>query len=215
MKPTPQITLGARPMRRHRPPILAGEGMIVFAGLGGPGADAVLGAAHFDHARQVSVEGDPPVPAVAAQIHEPAAAIEPAPSWRPTSRVEWYSGWVPVMIDPIVLEQRIALAMQVLVGDHVVVDAVVIEPVEEVGVGIVLIERRAVAAEPGMIARREIQDRPEAARIAHAGAVGMAVVERAAEFGMVVHVEVGMAEVQQPPIVRSAPRAVMCSAWLA
>ena len=43
------------------------------------------------------VEGDAPVPAVAAEIHEPAAAIDPR-FIASHMRVEWYSGWVPVMM---------------------------------------------------------------------------------------------------------------------
>ena len=56
-----------------------------------------------------------------------------------------------------------------------------------------------MAAEPGVIARRHVQVRAQAAGIADARAVDMAVVERGADFGMVVHPEIGMAEGQQPP----------------
>ena len=84
--------------------------------------------------------------------------------------------------------------MQVLVGDHVVVDALAVQPVEQMGVGVVLVEGGAVAAQPGVVAAGEVQDRAQAAGVGDAGAVGVAVVEGAAEFGVVVHVEVGMAE---------------------
>src|SRR5262245_61647101 len=53
--------------------ILSGEAVIVLAGLGCPGADAPLGAAHLDDARQLAMEGDAPVEAIGAEIHQPAA----------------------------------------------------------------------------------------------------------------------------------------------
>ena len=49
---------------------------------------------------------------------------------------------------PIVREELEALAMKVLIGDDVVVDALMIEPVEEMGVGIVLPQARAMATQP-------------------------------------------------------------------
>ena len=55
--------------------------------------------------------------------------------------------------DAIVAQQLVAVLVQILIGDDVVVDALVIEPVEEMRIGIVLIERRAMAAEPGVILR--------------------------------------------------------------
>ena len=39
------------------------------------------------------------------------------------------------------LDEREAVRVQVLVGDDVVVDALLLEPVEEMGVGVVLVER--------------------------------------------------------------------------
>ena len=48
MKPTPAMTFGARPMRRQKPAVLAIERVVILAGLGDPGADAVLGAAQLD-----------------------------------------------------------------------------------------------------------------------------------------------------------------------
>ncbi len=100
--------------------------------------------------------------------------------------------------DAIVADEIEPVGMQVLVGDDVVIDALVVQPIEEMGVGIVLIERRAVAAEPGMIAGRAIEIGAQAAGIGDARAVEMPVVERAAELRMLVHVEIDMAELQQP-----------------
>ena len=54
------------------------EGVVVFAGLGSPGADAALGATDLNGAGLGSVEGDPPVKAIAAEIGELAAAIAEA-----------------------------------------------------------------------------------------------------------------------------------------
>ena len=41
---------------------------------------------------------------------------------------------------PVVPQELDALFMQILIGDDVVVDAAMIEPIEEMGIGIVLIE---------------------------------------------------------------------------
>ena len=171
---------------------------MVLARLGGPGADAVLGAPDLDHPRQFRMEGDPPIPAIAAHIHEPAAAIDPGLHGVPHGRrVIFRMG--PRDDHPVVPKELEALFVQILIGDDVVVDAAMIEPIEEMGIGVVLVEPRAMAAEPGMIARRHVQIRAQAARIADPRAVDMAVVERGTDFRMVVHPEIGMAEGQQPP----------------
>ena len=48
-----------------------------------------------------------------------------------------------------------------------------------------------------MIARGEVEDGPEPAQAAHARAIEMAVIERTAELGMIIHVEIGMAELEK------------------
>src|SRR5262245_15321959 len=48
-----------------------------------------------------------------------------------------------------------------------------------------------------MIARGEIEDGPEPARIAHARAIEMRVIERTAKLGMVIHVKIVMAELEK------------------
>ena len=48
--------------------------VIIFAGLGGPGANAALGAAQFERTGQIGGLGDAPIKAIAAQIHHPPAA---------------------------------------------------------------------------------------------------------------------------------------------
>jgi hypothetical protein len=72
MKPTPAITLGARPMRRQRPPNSPLNDWWYSPG------SAAQRAAHLDDAGLRLVEADAPVPAVAAHVHEPAAAIDPS-----------------------------------------------------------------------------------------------------------------------------------------
>ena len=47
---------------------LAVDGVVVFAGFGGPGADAALGATQLDQMRRSLVAGHAPVEAVAAEI---------------------------------------------------------------------------------------------------------------------------------------------------
>ena len=49
--------------------------MVIFARLGGPGADAAFGAPHLDGAGHIGRSRDAPVEAVAAEIGEPAAAF--------------------------------------------------------------------------------------------------------------------------------------------
>src|SRR5450755_2569177 len=49
-----------------------------------------------------------------------------------------------------------------------------------------------------MIPGREIQYRPKTTGITDAGPVGMAVVERPAEFGMIVKIKIGMTKREQP-----------------
>src|SRR5262245_55010127 len=180
--------------------------MMILAGIGHPGADAVLGAAHLDDARQFIMEGDAPVPAIAAHIHEPAAAIDPGLHRIPHRRRVIF-GMTAGHDDAIVAQKPIAVLVQILIGDEIVIDASVIEPIEEMGVGIVLIKSRTMAAEPGMILRREVEIGTQPRGIAHARAVGMGIVERGAELGMIIHVEIGMAELQEPAhLPLGAPR---------
>ena len=58
--------------------VLPGEAVVVGADLGLVGAGAVLGPAHFQAAGLFRVPGGAPVKAVAAQVHESAAAAQPA-----------------------------------------------------------------------------------------------------------------------------------------
>ena len=87
------------------------------------------------------MEGNAPVPAIAAHIHETAATIHPCLHRIPHGRRVIF-GMRAGHDDAIVAQQLIAVIMQILIGDEIVVDALVIEPVIEVGVGIVLIECR-------------------------------------------------------------------------
>src|SRR5262249_14653132 len=62
----------------HTPPHtpkLTSETVIVLAALGLPGADPVLGPAHFDHARQFGMIGRAPVEPVATKVDEPSALV--------------------------------------------------------------------------------------------------------------------------------------------
>ncbi len=65
--------------------------------------------------------------------------------------------------DPVIFDQVIAFGVQVFIGDDVILDRLMVEPIEEMRVGVVLPQRRSMAAEPRMIARGEIKDRPEPA----------------------------------------------------
>src|SRR5262249_18536459 len=55
-----------------------------------------------------------------------------------------------------------------------------------------------MAANPGVIAGGEIENRPEPARIADTRAVEVTIIERAAKLGMVIHVKIGMAKLEEP-----------------
>src|SRR5881227_3693581 len=59
-----------------QPAVVAVERVVVLAGLGRPGADAALGATDLDGARHLVRQRDPPVEAVAAEIHQPPAGID-------------------------------------------------------------------------------------------------------------------------------------------
>ena len=56
-----------------------------------------------------------------------------------------------------------------------------------------------MAAEPRMILGREIEIGTQSGGIADTRAVGMGIIERAAELGMVIHIKIGMTELQKAP----------------
>jgi hypothetical protein len=83
----------------------------------------------------------------ATRQYEPAAAIEPA-LHRIPHRGRMIFGMGAGHDHQVVLEKTVAFAMQIFIGDHVVIDVLAIEPVEEMRIGIVLPQCRAMAAEP-------------------------------------------------------------------
>ena len=178
------------------PAVLAAERMVVLAGMRLPGADAILGAAHLDHARQRRVAGDAPVPAVGAEVDQAAAAIEPGLHGIPhRGRVVFGVG---AGHDHAVGGERVeAFLVQVLVGDHVEGEALVLEPVGQVRVGIELPQARAGAADPGAVFGAHVEDRPQARGVADAAAVAVQVVERGAVLGVLVPEQIGRLEHQQ------------------
>ena len=163
MKPMPVSICGGRPCRAPQAAILAGEAVPVLAGLGLPGADAVLGPPHLDHAGQALVEGDPPVPAVGRHIHQPPALIEIALHGVPHPQ-----GMVLGVGAGDDAADRAAAgrAPSACRSSSVITSNgtlhVRLEPVEQVRVGIELPQARARGAQPGAVARPQVQDRPQA-----------------------------------------------------
>ena len=121
---------------------------------------AGLGAADLHHVRLLGVVRDDPVEAVAAQVHHAPAAGDVG-----LDRVELGQRHVLRVAagqhHAVRREQLDALAIQVLVGDHVEADLLRVEPVDDAEVGRELPER--VHAHPGAVARIERDDRAGAA----------------------------------------------------
>ena len=63
------------PRAPPEPTVLTGEGHVVLPRLAGPGAGAVFSPAHLHDTGLVVTVGDAPVEAVAAHVHQPAAAL--------------------------------------------------------------------------------------------------------------------------------------------
>src|SRR5260221_12949774 len=74
----PRQRFGRGALAPPQPAVLAGEAVVVLADLGVPGAGAILAAPHLDDAIARRMIGDAPVEAVAAHIHQPSAAPDPA-----------------------------------------------------------------------------------------------------------------------------------------
>jgi hypothetical protein len=98
--------------------------VVVFTGFGFPGPDPILRPPDFNDTRQFVMEGDAPVPAIAAHVHETAAAIEPGLHGVPHRR-RVILGMRPGQDHLVVLDQRIAIAVQILVRDDVVIEAMI------------------------------------------------------------------------------------------
>jgi len=94
---------------------------------------------------RTSFRSDPNPPA--SEARETPAAIEPA-LHRVPHRGRVIFGMRPGQHDRVIGEKLVAVLVQVLVGDHVIVDALAVEPVKQMRVGIVLVERRPGTAEP-------------------------------------------------------------------
>src|SRR5262249_30993183 len=112
------------------PTVLAVEGVIGFAGLGVPRAHAALGPPHLDDAEPRRMMRNLPIKAVAAHIHETPAA--PQISFE---RVEHVSAVVFGMTagqHDLVRRQEVEpLAVQVLLGDDVVIAAELFQPIDD------------------------------------------------------------------------------------
>ncbi len=120
--------------------VLAGEAMVVLAGFGHPCTDTILVPAYFHYARLALVIGDAPVPGVGTHVHETAAAFLES-----IQRVPHFLR--PVLVvgrgheHPIGRDGLVALVIQVLVGDAVVRESALLQPIDDVCVGIHLPQR--------------------------------------------------------------------------
>src|ERR1700712_2738540 len=122
------------------------------------------------------MEGNAPVPAIAAHIHEAATAIEPG-LHRVPHLGRMIFGMRARHYHAVVFQKFVALMVQILIRDDVVIDAMMGKPAEQMRIGIILIEAGTVTAEPGVIARCAIDIWTNPAGIADTRPVGMLVIE--------------------------------------
>ena len=115
--------------------VVAVEGVVILARLGLPGPGAVFGATYLDDSRLVAVIDGIPVEAVAAEIHQSTAALQ--------MRMQGIEhacrdvlGMRACQNHPVGAQSFIALAVEILVRQHVVVEAGILEPREDVGVAV-------------------------------------------------------------------------------
>ena len=161
--------------------------MVVVAGYRRPSAHAGFIATHLYDAGQIRMIGDLPVEAVAAEIHQtaPAALVgshtAPHPG-RPIFRMGSRQHHA------VRREQRQAATIQLLVRDHVVLDAVCLQPVDDMGVRIELVDLGS--AHIRFVFRPHVQDRTQAGGIGDAAAVAMGVVEGRAVFAVLVQKQI-------------------------
>ena len=111
---------------------------------------------------------------------------------------EWYSGCEPCQHDRVVLDRRQTFVVQVLVGDDVVLEALRLQPLGQVRVGVELPERGLAAADPFQHLRAEVQDRAEPRGVADAAAVDVTVVERGTVFPVLAALHVLLVQHHEP-----------------
>ena len=118
---------------------------------------------------------DPPVEAVAAEVHQPAAPLEVGRQrvHRPEALV---LGVRRGQDDLVRGEQLETLGVEVLVGDHVVAVAHLLQPVEEVEIGGQVADAGSPRVHVGQEARSEVQDGPETRGVGDPAPVAVVVV---------------------------------------
>src|SRR5690606_16814507 len=157
--------------------VLTVELVVVLADLGGPGADAALGAADLDEARLLLRERDFPVEPVAAEIAEAPAAIAVG-----FERIQHLARVILRVRTghhhAVGLQELVALVVQLPVCDDVVAVALGLEPRDEVRVGRVMPQAGAanLRVRKGDVADAQIEHRPVPGGKADAAAVRVSVV---------------------------------------
>ena len=158
----------------------AGELQGVFAGFAFPGAQAVHAAAHLEDVGAGRVEADAPVEAVAAEIHVPTAAALVGVEGVHHLAADVFR--VRAGDDAGVgAEDLQAGAVDVLVGDDVVVETLLLQPVDQM---------RVVAVVEHGAARTEAEQGATGRGDAPAAAVAMGVV--GGEADLAVRLDVGV-----------------------
>src|SRR5215510_4358230 len=153
----------------HTPPHtpeLTSETVIVLAALGLPGADPVLGPAHFDHARQFGMIGRAPVEPVATEVDEtPTLVLVRGIGIKHALRgIFRVSAGYDAAIGG---QQGHALRIQIVFGNHVIAKTFGVEPVDDVSIGREL---------PEALFRAHIQHRSQARGVADPTAITVLIV---------------------------------------
>ncbi len=186
----PRQRIGRAALAPPQPAVLAGEAVVVLADLGVPGAGAILAAPHLDDAIARRMIGDAPVEAVAAHIHQPSAAPDPA-----VERVEHGERIVFRMTagqqDAVRADEIEPFLVQIVVGDDVEGKAAAVEPVDDEEIAAI------IPPPPG---RANIGRRAMARGVADAAAVGVAIIGRVAHLGMLEQQDVDGVEHGEPAL---------------
>ncbi len=161
--------------------VAAIELVVVLPRFAGPGPDAAFGAPDLQQVGRGRGPGDLPVKAVGAQVHQVSAAF--------AVRHQGFDHAARVVLrvragqHHVVGAQGIqALVVQVLVGDHVVVEPFFAQPLRQVRIRRKVPQARPLGIRKRQIARAHRQYRAQARRQADAGHVFVPVVGGRAEL---------------------------------
>jgi hypothetical protein len=167
---------------------LAGAGQVDLAGARLPGARAGHAAPHLDGGGRLRVEGAAPVEAVGAQR-------QVAPAGVLVGHDAVHHGFAVVLgvrqrgQHRVARERAHALAVELHVGDQVVRNALLLQPVDEV---------RVDGQVAGLRARAHVEHRAQPRAVGAAAAVHVMVVGGLAQLGVLLQVDVVAREHQQP-----------------